>query len=129
MLATFQLGEVLLSIMWFFLFFIWIMLLFQVIVDIFRDHSMGGWGKAGWLIFILFLPYLGVLVYLIAHGGSMARRDVAEAQANEAAFQDYVRQAAGSTSTADELSKLGDLRSQGVITDAEFEAQKAKLLA
>jgi hypothetical protein len=118
--------------LWFFLWVLWIIILFRVIVDIFRSHDMGGWGKAGWLILVIILPFLGVFVYLIARGGKMADRDQREAAANEQAFRAYVRDAAGSdgaTSTADELAKLADLRDRGVISDADFEQQKAKILA
>lgn len=111
--------------------FLWIaffMLLFKVIFDIFRDDSLGGWGKALWLIFVIFLPFLGVLVYVIARGHSMGERDLAQARSQEQAFQDYVRQTAASGGAADELTKLAALRDQGVISQAEFEQQKAKLL-
>ena len=112
-----------------FLFVIWIFILFRIIADIFRDHSMGGGMKALWLIFIIFLPFLGVLVYLIARGHGMAERDVKQAQAQDAAMKAYIQQAAApSTSTTDQLAKLGELKDKGVLTDAEFNAQKAKLL-
>ncbi len=116
-------------IMWF-LFFAWIMLLFRVIADIFRSHDMGGGAKALWSIFVIVIPWLGVLVYLIARGGKMAENDQARAQAQQDAFQSYVRETAGTgAGTADELAKLADLKAQGVLTDAEFAAQKAKILA
>ena len=117
------------SMLIFFCWFIWLMLLFRVFADLFRNHEMSGWGKALWTIFVIFVPVLGVFVYLIAHGSSMAQRDVAAAQQNEADFQAYVRQAAGSGGTADELTKLSDLHAKGVLNDDEFAAQKAKLLA
>ena len=118
------------SMVWLFLWIAWIFLLFRVIADIFRSHDMGGWGKALWAIFVVVVPFLGVFVYLIARGQGMAERDVKEARSNEAAFQSYVRGVAGSDGgAASELSKLADLRAQGVLTDAEFEAQKAKLLS
>ena len=129
MLATFELGDAILSIMWFFLFFIWIIILFQVILDLFRSHDLGGWGKAGWLIFILFLPYLGVFVYLIARGKGMSERHLADAKQSEAAFKEYVQSAAGSSaSPADEISKLAALRDAGTISEEEFQSQKAKIL-
>jgi membrane protease subunit (stomatin/prohibitin family) len=84
--------------------------------------------KAFWVIFVVILPWLGILIYLIARGSGMQKRAVEQAQANAAQFQDYVRQTAG-TSSVDELAKLADLKNKGVLTDAEFEAQKAKLLA
>jgi Short C-terminal domain len=118
------------AMLWFFLWIVWLIILFRVIVDIFRTDDLGGWGKAGWLIFVVFLPYLGVFVYLIARGRAMGQRDLNEAKANDAAMQDYVRQVAGSApSAADELAKLADLRDKGVLSDAEFAAQKARLLA
>jgi hypothetical protein len=114
----------------FFIWIAWIMLVFRVFIDIFRSSDLGGWGKALWSIFVLVVPFLGVLVYLIARGHSMTERDIAEAKQNEQAFQDYVRNAAGSSGgTADELSKLADLHAKGVINDDEFARQKAKLLA
>ena len=124
----------LLGMFWtFLLFFIWIawiVVLFRVIFDIFRSKDLGGLGKALWVIFVILLPFLGVLVYLIARGHSMSERDYQEAKSQEQAFQAYVRNAAGSGGgSADELTKLADLRDKGVISDAEFQVQKAKLLA
>jgi hypothetical protein len=124
----------LLGMFWtFLLFFIWIawiVVLFRVIFDIFRSKDLGGFGKALWVIFVILLPFLGVLVYLIARGHSMTERDYQEAKSQEQAFQAYVRSAAGTGGgSADELTKLAALRDQGVISDAEFQAQKAKLLA
>lgn len=116
------------SMLMFFLFFAWLMLLFRVFADIFRS-DMAGLAKGVWSIFVILVPLLGVLIYLIAHGDGMRNRDIAVAQQNEAAFQAYVQQAAGSGGVASELSKLSDLRASGALTDAEFEAQKAKLLA
>jgi hypothetical protein len=117
--------------LWIFLWIAWFMLLFRVIFDIFRSDDMGGWGKAGWCIFVVFLPFLGVFVYLIARGHSMTHRDIADAQKQDAAFRSYVQDAAGSAGggTADQLSKLAELHKQGVLTDDEFAQQKAKLLA
>ena len=114
----------------FFLWIAWIMLLIRIFSDIFRNHDMGGVAKALWSIFVIFLPFLGTLIYLIAHGSDMAKRDLQHAQARQQEFDSYVRQTAGSaSSSADELAKLADLKNQGVLTDAEFAAQKAKLLA
>jgi len=122
----------LLNIFWtmleFFVFFLWIWLLIVVFMDIFRSQDLGGWAKALWVIFVIILPFIGVLVYLIARGGSMHERAVAQSNQQQKAFDDYVRQTAGSSSSADELAKLADLKSKGVISDAEFEAQKQKLL-
>jgi ABC-type multidrug transport system fused ATPase/permease subunit len=124
----------LLSIFWtmleFFLFFLWIWLLIIIFSDIFRSHDMGGLAKAVWVIFVIILPFLGVLIYLIARGGSMHERVEAQAAQQQKAFDAYVKQAAGTGgSNVDELAKLADLKSKGVITDAEFDAQKAKLLS
>jgi hypothetical protein len=118
------------SMMIFFLWFAWIMLVFRVIMDVFRNHEMGGFGKALWLIFVILVPWVGVLVYLIANGNDMAKRSVDQQQASQDEFASYVRQTAGSgVSSADELTKLSGLRDSGVITDEEFAAQKTKLLA
>jgi ABC-type multidrug transport system fused ATPase/permease subunit len=122
----------LLSIFWtmleIFFFIIWIYLLFIVFVDIFRSQDMGGLAKALWVILVIVLPYLGVFVYLIARGGKMHERAAAQAQQQQKAFDSYVQQATGGSSTADQLSKLADLKEKGTITEAEFAAEKAKLL-
>ena len=122
----------LLSIFWtmleIFFFVIWIYLLFIVFVDIFRSNDIGGLAKALWVIFVIVLPYLGVFVYLIARGGKMHERAAAQARQQQKAFDSYVQQAAGGSSTADQLSKLADLKEKGTITEAEFASEKAKLL-
>jgi len=119
------------TILWFFIWVAWLLVLFKVIFDIFRSRDLGGWGKALWAIFVVIIPWLGVLVYLIARGRSMTERDLERAQEQEAAFRDYVQKTTTSStaSSADELSKLAQLKAQGVLTDAEFEQQKAKLLS
>jgi type VI protein secretion system component VasK len=117
-----------LTMMWFFLWILWLFLLFWIILDVFRSRDLNGWLKALWLIFIIVLPFLGVLVYLIARGGKMHERQAREVQAQDEAFRAYVKDAAGSGS-ADELSKLADLRDKGVITEGEFQAGKAKILS
>jgi ABC-type multidrug transport system fused ATPase/permease subunit len=124
-------GGIFLSMLWFFLFFIWIWILVTVFVDIFRSHDMGGGIKALWAIFVIILPFLGVFVYLIARGGKMQERRVQEAAQQRNAFDQYVRQTAGGSGqdVASELGKLADLKASGALTDAEFEAQKAKILA
>lgn len=130
MLATFAVGQVLWSIFWFFLFFMWIMLVFQIAGDLFRDPELSGWAKAAWLFFMIWVPYLGVLVYLIVRGKSMNERTVASMKAQEAAMQQYIQQAAGTSGgAASELAKLAELHDAGKLTDAEFAAMKAKLLA
>jgi Short C-terminal domain/Phospholipase_D-nuclease N-terminal len=119
-----------LTMLWFFLWILWIWLVFMIIFDIFRSNDLGGWAKAGWVIFVIIVPLIGVLVYLIARGGKMQERRVREAQANDQAFRAYVRDAAGNGSShADQLAKLADLHERGVITDAEFEQGKAKVLS
>jgi Short C-terminal domain/Phospholipase_D-nuclease N-terminal len=118
-----------LTILYFCLFFIWIWLLVIVFIDIFRSHDMGGFAKALWVLFVIFLPWLGVLVYLIARGGNMHERAAQEARQEQKAFAGYVQSVAPQESKADQLSKLADLKTRGVITDAEFEAEKAKVLA
>lgn len=122
----------LLSIFWtmleFFFLFLWIWLLIVIFVDIFRSHDLGGFAKALWVIFVIILPLLGILIYLIARGSGMHERSAAQVRQQQAAFDDYVRQAAGSEGAADQLAKLADLKDKGVISDAEFEGQKAKIL-
>ena len=120
-----------LTMLWFFLFIVWIWLLIMVFIDIFRSHDMGGLAKALWVIFIIILPFLGVFVYLIARGGKMHERAAQEAAQQQKAFDQYVRQTAGNSgdTTADQLAKLADLKSRGVLSDTEFEAEKAKILA
>jgi hypothetical protein len=131
--ATYQypILDFFLTMLYFFLFIIWIWLLITVFIDIFRSHDIGGWVKALWVIFVIVLPFLGVFVYLIARGGKMHERAANEAAQQQKAFDDYVKQTAGASgdTSADQLSKLADLKSQGVLTDAEFDAQKAKILA
>ncbi|HUK67787.1 MAG TPA: SHOCT domain-containing protein [Streptosporangiaceae bacterium] len=126
-MSSYPLLDAFLTMLWFFLWILWVFLLIWIILDVFRSHDLGGWAKALWLIFIIVLPFLGVLVYLIVRGGSMHERQVRQAQAQDQAIRAYVRDAAGSGS-ADELAKLADLRDRGVISEAEFQAGKAKIL-
>ena len=111
-----------------FLFVIWFWILITVFIDIFRSQDLSGGGKAVWFLFVLFIPLIGVLVYLIVRGSSMHERAAQQAQQQDQAFRSYVQQAAGEPSTADQLAKLADLRDRGVITAQEFEQQKAKIL-
>ena len=114
----------------FFIWILWFMLLFKVFIDIFRSDDLGGGGKALWAIFVILVPFLGIFVYLIARGKDMGKRDMAQAQAQDAQFRAYVQDAAGSGgSSADQLAKLADLKDRGVISDAEFQQQKSKILA
>jgi heme exporter protein D len=117
------------TMMIFFLWIAWLFLLFRVFADIFRSKDMGGFAKAIWSIFVILVPFLGVFLYVIVNGRAMSERDVADAKQREAEFQAYVRETAGSGGSAEELAKLADLRDKGVISDEEFTAQKAKLLA
>jgi hypothetical protein len=112
----------------FFLFLAWISLLIQVYADIFRSHDLGGVAKAAWTFFVLVLPYLGVLIYLIARGGSMQDRSAQRAAQAQHAAEEYIRSVAAAPSSTDELLKLTQLRDQGSLTPAEFETQKSKLL-
>jgi len=112
-----------------FLWVIWIWILIYVFIDIFRSRDLSGWGKALWFIFVLFIPLIGVLVYLIARGSSMHERATQEARQQDREFRAYVQDAAGQQSPADQLAKLADLRDRGVITADEFEREKAKVLA
>ena len=129
-MLAFGLLDVLWSMIWFFLFIMWIMLVIRVFADIFRSKDLGGFAKTIWILFVMFLPLLGVFVYLIARGGKMAENDIAQAKAQEEAFSSYVRQAAGSSGgVADELGKLAALRDAGTITNEDYAAAKAKLLA
>ena len=125
--AEFGTGQVLWSIIWFFLFFIWIMLIFQVFGDIFRSH-ISGVSKALWTIGIILLPYLGVFLYLIVHGSGMAQRQAQSIQHNDEAVKAYIRDAAGTSTTADELAKLAELHNAGKLDDTEFAAAKARLI-
>ena len=127
--STYPLLDFLWTMIEIFFFIVWIWLAIMVFVDIFRSHDMGGWAKALWVLFVVILPFLGILVYLIARGGGMQERAAAQAAREQKAFDQYVRQTAGSAGNADELAKLADLKAKGFITDAEFDAQKAKLLA
>ncbi|MFD8982786.1 SHOCT domain-containing protein [Streptomyces sp. NPDC059564] len=117
------------TMMMIFIWVLWFMLLFRVIGDIFRDDGLSGWGKAGWTIFVILLPFLGVFVYLIARGRGMGERELKRAQRSEEEFRSYVRQSAGAGSQAEELARLAELKNRGDITAAEFEQAKAKVLA
>ena len=124
--AEFGTGQVFWSMVWFFLFFIWIWLLITVFADIFRSEDLSGWGKALWSIFVLVLPYLGVFVYLIARGSSMGKRNMREAQAREAALRGYVEDVVRTT-PPDKLASINALHDQGVIDDEEYQRMKARV--
>jgi uncharacterized membrane protein YcjF (UPF0283 family) len=126
-LASFTFGDALLTALELALLFIWIWIAIGVVVDIFRSHDLSGWAKAAWLLLIVILPMIGVLIYLIARGHKMSEHAVRHAEAQDAAFRTYVRSAA--VSPADDIAKLEDLRSRGVLSDEEFERAKTKALA
>ncbi|MFI0417581.1 SHOCT domain-containing protein [Spongiactinospora sp. 9N601] len=122
--------NIFLTMMWFFLWVLWLMLLFRVIVDIFRDDSLNGWVKAGWSIFVIVLPLVGVFVYLVVRGKGMGRREVAALAERESRYYEAAeRRAFQGTGQADELARLADLRNHGDLTPQEFEHAKAKVLA
>ena len=123
----------LLSVFWsmfiFFVWIVWIMALFYVFADIFRSHDLGGFAKTMWLIFVILVPFLGVFVYLLARGDKMAEHAAQQAEAQDAAMRSYVKEAAGTGGAGDQLAQLAALRDSGAITQAEFDAGKAKVLA
>ena len=127
--SSYPLLNIFWSIFEFFLWIIWIWILIMIFIDIFRSHDLSGWAKALWFLFVLFIPLIGVLVYLIARGGEMHDRAVQQARQQDAEARAYIQQAAGSPSPADQLTKLAELRDRGVITPEEFEREKAKVLA
>lgn len=127
-IADFGLGEALLTVLEIFLFVIWFWILIYVLTDLFRDHQISGWAKAAWVLFLVVLPLLGSLVYLIARGDGMRDRTIkAQAEARHH-YESMVQEAAASSSPADELAKLSDLKQKGMITDDEFARAKEKLL-
>jgi hypothetical protein len=127
-LADFALGELLLSILEFFLLFAWIWILITVIMDLFRDHKLSGTAKAVWVFFLVFLPFIGVLIYLIVRGGEMRERALKEQADTKKHFDQYVREQAHAGSPAEELHKLNELKEKGALSQAEFDQAKAKLL-
>ncbi|MFE0699080.1 SHOCT domain-containing protein [Streptomyces sp. NPDC058872] len=120
------------TVMWIFLWVLWIVLLFRIIGDIFRDDELSGVAKTIWLLFVVVVPFLGVFVYVLARGKGMGQREVKHARAQQRAFDDYIRETAGSGtgpgSEADQLAKLSEMRAKGDITDAEFQRAKEKIL-
>jgi Short C-terminal domain/Phospholipase_D-nuclease N-terminal len=127
--ADYPFLDVFWTLILFFLWFAWILVLFRVIVDVFRRDDASGWKKALWIAFVIVLPFLGVLVYLIANGDDMGRRDVAQTRAARAEFDDYVRSVADSGGPAAEIDRAKKLLDSGAISQAEFDAIKAKALA
>jgi len=127
-LADYTFGSALLTVLEIFLFIAWIWVLITVLGDLFSDHTVSGWGKAGWCALLILVPFLGVLIYLVARGGKMQERTIARQAEAKQQFDSYVRQTAAATSPADELAKLAALRDQGAISTPEFEQAKAKVL-
>lgn len=127
-LADISFGEGLLFILEFFLLFAWFWILIMVILDLFRDHELSGVAKAVWVFFLIFLPFLGVLLYLIIRGSGMHDRTLKEQADEKRHFDGYIREQA-SGSPADELHKLAELKDNGALSPAEFEQAKAKLLS
>ncbi len=126
--AEYTFGQALLTVFEIFLFVIWIWIMITILVDLFRDHEMSGWGKAAWVFVLVFVPFLAALIYLIARGGGMRDRAIKEQADQKKHFDQYVRETAG-TSEVDELHKLSDLKDKGGITAEEYESMKAKVLA
>jgi ABC-type multidrug transport system fused ATPase/permease subunit len=127
-LATVSFGELLLLVLEFFLLFAWIWILITVIMDLFRDHQLSGIAKAVWVFFLVFLPFLGVLLYLIVRGGGMRDRALKEQADAKKHFDEYVREQAHAASPAEELHKLDELKEKGALSQTEFDQAKAKLL-
>jgi len=126
--ADYDLGDALLTVLAIFFTVIWIWVLITVLVDLFRDHELPGWLKAVWVFFLVFLPVITVLIYLIARGDGMRQRAIAEQRNMKEASDEYIRSVAGG-SEVDELHKLDELRARGTISQEEFERLKAKVLA
>ena len=128
-LAEFGTGEVLWDMFWFFMFVIWFWLLIVIFGDIFRDSTMSRWAKAAWSLFVIFLPYLGIFVYLIARGHGMGERAMAQRQAQQSQFDAYVRQTAGHSGPADQIATAKQLLDSGAITQDEFDRLKQAALS
>jgi ABC-type multidrug transport system fused ATPase/permease subunit len=127
LIADYSLGDAFLTVIWIFVFVAWIMVLFTIVGDLFRDHQLSGWWKAVWIFFLIFVPFLTALIYLIARGHGMRDRSIKEQAEVRKHFDSYVRETAG-TSPVDELHKLNDLKEKGAISDEEFSRMKAKLI-
>jgi hypothetical protein len=128
-LADFTFGQALLVVLEVFLFAAWLMVLFTIITDLFRDHSISGWGKAAWILFLIFVPFLAALLYLIFRGSGMHERAVQQQKLAQEQLDTYIRQTAEGGSAADELTKLAKLHDDGKLSDQEFEQAKTKIVA
>ena len=129
MLAAYTFGQAMWTMFVFFMWILWFWLLFTVFGDLFRRHDIGGWGKAGWTLFVIILPFLGVFIYLIAEGRNMGERSMARAQAAQTQMDSYVRSAASSGNASEQIAKAKELLDSGAISQAEFDQLKAKALA
>jgi hypothetical protein len=128
--ADYPFLDILGTMLIFFAWVIWFWILIRVLVDVFRRHDLSGWGKAGWTILMVFLPFLGVFIYLIAHGQDMGKRDIEQAQAAQSQLDAHIRSVAGSSNgAASEIANAKSLLDSGAITQAEFDSLKAKALS
>jgi hypothetical protein len=127
-LAEFTFGQALLTVVEIFIFAAWLMVLFTILGDLFRDHELSGWGKAGWTLFLIFVPFLAALIYLIARGQGMRERSMQQQREAKRQLDAYVRETAGGGSAADELAKLAKLHDEDKISDGEYERAKAKVV-
>lgn len=128
LLAAFELGDALLTVLAIFFFVIWIWILITILMDLFRDHEMSGWAKAAWVFFLIFLPFLTALVYLIVRGPGMRQRAISEQVEAKKQFDQYVQQTAAGASPVDELKKLDEMKKSGSISDEDYEKLKAKIV-
>jgi len=128
LLAAYDLGDALLTTLAIFFFVIWIWIVITILMDIFRDHELSGWWKAVWCLFLIFIPFLTAFIYLIARGSGMRERAIKEQADAKKHFDEYVKETA-QTSPVDELHKLDQVRTSGGITEEEYQAMKAKILA
>jgi Phospholipase_D-nuclease N-terminal/Short C-terminal domain len=126
--ADYSLGDALLTVLEIFLLVIWVWILITIMIDLFRDHEVSGWSKAAWVFFLIFVPFLTALVYLIVRGKGMRERAIQHQADLQKASESYIKQVAG-TSPVDELHKLNDLREKGAISQQEFDSLKAKIVA
>lgn len=125
--TTYGVGQVVYTILWFFLFFVEIWLMISIFIDIFRSHDLKGWQKALWILFVLVIPLLGILVYFIVRGDKMRAHQM-QAQQEEQAFRDFRASGFGGSSVSSELSRLSELKRDGVISEAEFQELKSRII-